>query len=208
MYENFCEAFCQYISLSFPYILGYAFSIFAAFFFLNLVMDTIWSGIESKDWNDKQEEDLKTEIYKKPAKMVGLLDRILFTTALVAGYESFIAVWLAFKIAGRWENGRFGNEILINKIKEMGNTSKGIEMDKFKIKDNMIYNTFTIGNALSLIYAVTGWKIIEWVKIGSINSILKAIIIPAIVIIGTLLFKKIFIEDYKNKYIKIFKSND
>lgn len=69
----------------------------------------------------------KNKRYWLPA-WIGLVEQPLYITAIILHNSSFIVVWLGFKVAGIW------------KIWE-------------EDKDRMSFNTFILGNALSLLNA-------------------------------------------------------
>jgi hypothetical protein len=60
--------------------------------------------------------------------LVGMLDRFLYTTAILVGKEEFVAVWLVVKLAGEWTPSR--DEV-----------------------DRPLYHIFLIGNGLSIVIA-------------------------------------------------------
>ncbi len=73
---------------------------------------------------------------------MGILDRILYTTAYIIGQEVFIGVWLAVKVARGW---------------------KVPEEPEARASSVVRYNVFLIGNALCVIFGVLGGMIIkEW----------------------------------------------
>jgi hypothetical protein len=80
--------------------------------------------------------------------IIGFLERILYTAAWVANKEPFVAVWLAFKGVAQWTGWNEGREV-------------GQGADKKKIPGRAIFNIFLIGNALSLLFAVTGGEIVN-----------------------------------------------
>lgn len=71
---------------------------------------------------------------------------MLYVVSFQVTAIEFIGVWLALKVAGQWRQWNEG-QTLDNDI---------------KITGREIFNTFLIGNALSIIYAIVGAKIIEW----------------------------------------------
>ncbi len=97
--------------------------------------------MEKKVWGkwlqDKEEknEDKKKNI-KKISMLVGILERVLYTTAIIMGQYSFIAIWLGIKVAPKW--GKWHEE-----------------------ENRGIFNAFLIGNALSIIIAFVGAWVIK-----------------------------------------------
>jgi hypothetical protein len=75
---------------------------------------------------------------------LGIIERILYTTAFIIGAEEWIAVWLALKVLS----------VLINKGKES-------ERNRF--------NLLLIGNALSIIFGFIG----AWISFGNITYLIE-----------------------------------
>jgi hypothetical protein len=71
--------------------------------------------------------------------LVGVTERFLYTTALLERKPEFIGLWLGLKFAGNWRNWD------PQKANGWGNV-----------------NIFLAGNAMSLIFAYLGAKIIQW----------------------------------------------
>ncbi len=70
--------------------------------------------------------------------LVGLTERVLFTTALLAHQPQFIGLWLTLKFAGRWQEW---------KPEEPGGWGR--------------VNIFLVGNALSILFSFAGAAIIR-----------------------------------------------
>jgi hypothetical protein len=117
------------------------------------------------------------------SKIVGLFDGALYITALLLGYKEFIAVWLAFKVASRWESAKLE---AANVIKDMDLTPKK------KIINNALYNSFTFGNALTLIYSAASWKTIIWLQRGNNDK-------AALIVIIVLLLTEFFYRSVRNQ---------
>ncbi len=96
---------------------------------------------------DKKKEPKGKERSWKPKRLpqiTGILDRTLYTTALLMGFKEFIPIWLLVKVARGWQ---------VPRRKENG---------PVPLRDLARYNIFFIGNALSVIFGVTGALIIMW----------------------------------------------
>lgn len=167
-----------------PYIVGYLYSIFAGQFFILKILkpDYLVHSLHF-DLNQKEQSE-----YCQYPKFVGYIERILYTTSLVCNQYAWIGIWLALKVASRWEAAKLEKEMLNGK-------SDGSSDPKEKIINNYAdYNTFLIGNGLSVIYAVIGWRIIEWLKDGlviqSILVIFSAALLPCLIRIKRLKLEK------------------
>jgi len=75
--------------------------------------------------------------------MLGGIERIIYVASLQLGKGEVIGFWLAVKVAGQWI---FGQE------KEPGDAMKA----------RKVHNIVLIGNGLSILYAVVGFKMIGW----------------------------------------------
>ena len=166
----------QSISAYIPYIAGYLFTALVGQFFIAIIMGELKTKIRT------YLPEIKgfSKAYSWYASMVGYMDGILYITSLLAGRPAFIAAWLAFKLAGRWESVKLDEE----ERKKIAKDQDWSPAERF-ITTNAEYNIFTIGNALSVIYAVAGWKIIEWMKADKLDRVWA---LCAITIIGSVIF--------------------
>lgn len=78
-------------------------------------------------------------------RAIGIIERILYTIALIMGLPQWIGIWLTLKVAVTWK--------------------------KWEGKSRDQYNIFLIGNALSILFGVIG----TWVVLGKlpINELCK-----------------------------------
>src|SRR3989338_8695440 len=162
----------DFIYLKIPYLIGYIAACSLSFIFIDLIYQELWREIK----DDLEDKDHK--LHRWYGGIIGLLEEVMYVTAFLLNKYEFIGIWLAFKVVGRWERSR---------IEFNQNENKG---QSGKLKTHVIYSIFTIGNALSIIYSVVGWKIILWLKDG---SLLEAILLGLIVVITSwllLLFAK------------------
>lgn len=119
------------------YVVGYGVSV-------GVGAVVIWWFIEKvlrKKYCEKRGENDcgKPSLVWLPISM-GILDRILYTTAWIISQEVFIGVWLAVKVARGW---------------------KVPEERKATASSVVRYNVFLIGNALCVIFGVSGGMIIN-----------------------------------------------
>lgn len=148
-----------------PYIVGSFFAICGSLIFIRAIYCELW-----KEINNEKDHYL----HGWYGRIIGILEVILYITSLKIGKPEFIGLWLAFKVAGRWERSRieFKN---YQKDKELGN-----------LKTHAIYSIFTIGNALSILYSFVGYKIIGWLHEGRVD---KCIFVSISLILFSLILK-------------------
>lgn len=112
------------------YVLGYVFSVCIGDFLCQMILE--------HGYTDTPKEN---NIYPR---IVGWIERFLYTTAFLIGQTNFVAIWFGLKVASRWEAAKLEKN------------------EKSETKKYREYQEFLIGNGLSLLYAATGWKIIKW----------------------------------------------
>ena len=172
----------QYISWLWPFMIGYGYYICLQGIWIGKIMVALKNKIKFEAPDDTSKfTDKEKEAYGWYAKRVGNIDGIMYITAFLFGYREFVAVWLAFKLAGRWSSAEMELDLEKERIKEY---SKNYQ----RIIHNAIYNIFTIGNALTIICATAGWKIICWLKGGLFY---KAILIGSLVIIALMFLENL-----------------
>ena len=152
---------------------GYLFAILIGHFFVRLVTDAMW---KETGWDGKSYDDRPA--YYQP-RLVGIIERALYVMSFQIGKPEFIGLWLALKIAGQWH--RWG---------------AGSIVSGRKIEGRVFYNIFLVGSGLSIIYAATGAKLIEFLKMQKWQ---EAFILPIVLIIMTLIFMRL-IYYYQRKF--------
>jgi hypothetical protein len=123
-----------------PYVIGYLFAIVIAHFPISWVVNRMW---ESIGWAKDNKERIRPASWQP--SILGCVERALYVAFFQLGKPEFISVWLAMKIAGHWKGW-----------------SEDREYEGGVITGRMVYNIFLIGSALSIGYAVTGAKLVEW----------------------------------------------
>lgn len=123
-----------------PYVVGYLFSIVVAHFPILWVIDRMWKCI---GWRNDNKESIRPQSWQP--RIVGCVERALYTGSFQLGKPEFIGIWLALKVAGQWkrwsEDKDYGGRLIAGRA---------------------IYNIFLIGSALSIGYSVIGAKLVEW----------------------------------------------
>ena len=133
--------------------LGYGFSVLVGHFLIRWTLSSLYV------FDPQQPPDL---IH---AQLVGVVERVLYTTSWLLGHPEFIAVWLALKVAGQW-----------NRWSE----------DRDGIPGRAFYNVFLIGSGLSILYGVTGALIVRWLT--DEEKVSAAVCVPVILVVATLVF--------------------
>ena len=146
-----------------PQLVGFGFAIVFGTFATWLVADVMWRCL---GW--RQSEDPN---YFRPDRWqpiaVGIIERTLYVATLRIGKGEFIGFWLALKVAGQWQ--RWGKEQKLGGI---------------TVEGRSIYQTFLIGNAFSVLYALVGARMIDWYT----WSHLYLYAVPTVLVVGTFIF--------------------
>ncbi len=184
-----------------PYMWGFLSAIILGWLFIPEIMRELKKKIYPV--LSKKEE---IDAYDFYPSIVGRFETVLYITALQLKHPEFIAGWLALKIAGRWTSPALKKD----DREELPEKESFTPEQKF-IVNCARYNIFTIGNALSIIYAVLGWKIIVWlqlddpIKICKIISFVLATILGSCILLGLAKFQtdrliKLFINKDSNSF--------
>lgn len=89
-------------------------------------------------WLDNE----KREPFNWAPRLIGVLERIFYTSAVVFGQFTLIILWIAFKVIGEWSD--ISSSKYRNKSEEEGGTTR------------IRANNFLIGNAFSLLFGIAG----------------------------------------------------
>jgi hypothetical protein len=145
------------------YIFGYAYSILIGHYVASHVLDCYYQGYEEG-----------RAVEKWRSGVVGLVERALYTSAFLMSAPEFIAIWLAFKVAGQWERWKA----------DWGSKARQDELKKKQRKDTAraMYSGYLVGNALSIAYGTVGAVSIEKGLEGEWPT---AILVPAALLVST-----------------------
>jgi hypothetical protein len=115
------------------YIIGYGVSVVGGHIFINPI-----NGWMRDERNRRQPGRKKVDNGGLLSWLVGITERVAFTTALIADYPKFVALWLTLKFAGRWKEWR---------PEKPGGWGR--------------VNIFLVGNMLSILFSFIGAAIIR-----------------------------------------------
>ena len=122
------------------YAIGYLFSVLVGHFFVAMVADQMWQSI---GWKPAKSARFRPDAWQP--RVLGVIERFLYTSSLLVGKAEFIGFWLAVKVAGQWKRW-----------------SEDQESDGVHVSGRSIYQNFLIGNGLSILFSIVGYKLIEW----------------------------------------------
>jgi|GEM_PF-2882496 len=122
------------------YIIGYAYSIGLGSLMTSAFAQHTGRSIDEYDTSEKAR-------YRWAAKLLGAIERLLYTTAIIMGENNFIALWLTLKTISQWEKWKGADE-----------------------KSRANFNNFLSGTGLSLAYGILGGMVVKW--LGSNNFLL------------------------------------
>lgn len=156
----------------FYYFLGYLFSIGIGQFLIGVFSNAAWSAIEDKNTRPK-------DSFRWTTAMVGVFERLIYTSSIVLDAKEAIAVWLAFKIAYQWRKW------------------EGEKTDSASLaKGRAFYNLYLLGTGFSLAYGVLGGLLITWLKNKDFDLALVSI---ALLIFINLVYILIAIKKQRGK---------
>jgi hypothetical protein len=131
-------------SMWYANVVGYGFALAVGGVLVKNVVDTLWNCLAPEGSKNPQ---IRPGAWQPEA--LGHIERILYVALLQAGQAALIGLWLALKVVGKWTKwGESGDE------------------KTQKPSGQSIFNVFLIGNALSLVYAFAGFKLIGWIATG------------------------------------------
>lgn len=118
-----------------PWIIGFTFSVGVGHLMISCAMRRLWRAIDL----DPDQAPVRPSPWQPEAQ--GLVERPLYTAAILTGNPGFIAVWLALKTASTWTS--WG-------VNQPGSTTGRV------VQGREVYVNFVIGTALSVAFAAAG----------------------------------------------------
>jgi len=125
-------------------ILGYAFALVVGGIMVKNVVDVMWERLVPGGAKNKQ---LRPNARQTQA--LGHVERVLYVALFQAHSGLLVGLWLAIKMIGKW-----------TRWSECGDEKAQ------KPSGQAIFNIFLLGNALSILYAFVGFKMVQWVSAG------------------------------------------
>ena len=159
--------------------LGYFYSIGIGHLMIYLLANRMHLSIQRDPNLQAHIEDEVVQFNKKwnrHPQFIGMIERALYTTAIIHGGSEFIGLWIALKTVGRWQIWKDTNSV-------GSGWTKGLH-------GRLVFNLFLIVNGFSIAYAFFGARII---KMFNPNLLLNSFAMPTLLILFTLLF---FIWDW------------
>lgn len=167
-----------------PIVVGYVFSVLFGDRFIRPLIIELYKYV---GWKFAGAEK-PLHLHELLPRMVGLIERFLYTASWQTGYPGFIGVWLVLKAAGGWKYWTEDRPIDDNEDQPIGDENKK------KIPGRSNYNIFLIGTGVSVAYGILGALIIEWSKEG---LFLQAILVPIVLISGTIALRFVIAKTRK-----------
>lgn len=124
-----------------PWIVGLLFSVLLGYWQLGWVSRKMWLAIDL----DPGGQVSRPSPWQPKAQ--GIVERALFTPAILTGNASFIAVWLALKVATQWTS--------------WGVTQPGSTVPSRTVSGREVYVNFMLGTGLSIAFAAVGAYIVR-----------------------------------------------
>lgn len=118
-----------------------------------VIMSKVWKKTTKsyeKMYNHEAPVELDSEKRKAfnwAPSLIGILERIIYTSAIVFGQLILIGIWLTFKAIGQWGDVEFSNR---------NNSRNNDRNNALQGATRMRANNFLIGTALSLLFGIFG----------------------------------------------------
>lgn len=135
------------------YLIGYSFAIVIGHFGTNRLVDELWESILPNEQERKQ-----VRPFPEHPRMVGVVERGLYVTAILFNQLLVVGFWLVLKTAGQWAGWRENVE------PGRGKSSYPAATEQSSIPGRSIYNIFLIGSGVSLGYAAAGAGLTKWLS--------------------------------------------
>lgn len=133
-----------------PYIWGYLFSVLGGHHAVQAVIRPLYG---------------KKHGSRPPTEVLGCLERVLYTSAVLLEVPSLIGFWLAIKVIGSWKH-----------LEEPDRT-----------KPRSLINTFLAGTVISLLYGTVGGQSIVWWQVQGWGGHVPTV--PVALVVGTVFLR-------------------
>jgi len=137
--------FCLWFKTWMPFAVGFGFSLCLGQFAAQEVVRPLYAlvGVDRRN---------------KSAKILGLVERTIYTASTYLGSPEFVGAWLVLKVAGQW--GKWSEK-----------------------EGRAWFNAFLVGTGISLMYGVVGGYLISWIAQHDWS---KALTVPLSLIGGSI----------------------
>ena len=141
-----------------PWVLGFVFSVLVGHLTISIAMNEIWRAVGV---------DPRTRPLKWMPAALGLLERALFTAAILVGQAGFIGVWLGVKTVARYRS--WGDHLA----------------ETTSVSEREIFSVFLLGQGLSIGFAAAG---AVGTTLLQTNKVAPAALLAGSTVAGTLAF--------------------
>ena len=132
-----------------PNLAGYVLGAFAPTWAIARLSKNLWTDVVLQAKLDVVEADPHHNV--PIPHLLGILERTLYISTLLLGYEKFIAIWFALRAAGSWKRWADGYN----------------QGDRLRaVPGRTLFNIFCVGFSLSLINALAAYAAIVWATNG------------------------------------------
>jgi len=130
-------------------ILGFVFSVVVGHFLLWLLIEKVlWPCAEKKQTLAEKRKPIRQKVHL--SWLVGVVERLLYTSALIIGAWQWVGIWLALKVIARWQQSP-QNDPEIQRAPTILDSS----------------NIWLIGTGLSVLFGFVG----AWIALGQIPTL-------------------------------------
>jgi hypothetical protein len=131
-------------------LIGYGFSVFAEAILVKNLVETLWDCLTPGSASNPQARP-----HPWQGEALARIEGVLYVAFLQLGLGPLIGLWLVLKVAGQWKRWLDDGD------------------EKTERPDGRaVFNVFMIGNALTILYSIVGFKMIGWVAAGEMRRVL------------------------------------
>jgi len=161
------------------FLVGFYFAVVVGHYIITEIVANMWIAATGRKDDPVSPFDTSA--------IIGWVERSFYIVFLLLGKPEVIGFWLTLKTAGRiWGEERPAKKTICNDNSPPTRT---------------IYQIFLIGNALSIGYAVVGWKIIVWLPKTPAYAVLSIISLCAGSLILCQIIKKWGVKHWRDKVL-------
>lgn len=159
-----------------PYLFGFAVALFGGQCVIHYAIGPLWKKLGLPN---------NLRYGAEQSRILGLTECVLYVGALLITKPEFIALWLGLKTVIKWRH--WESDIALPSEKPDGKPKW--------ILGRMAYNLFLLSNALVLLFAAIGWKLIEAARLPEWSPVIAILTGTLIASIALILLAR-FSRDY------------